>query len=151
MNPRTHIKQRLLAALLLTATVGLLAMRAAPTPQTPKVEKPPPVSTFVIPGNPSQGRDPFFPDSTRLFANKSKKADERPALAGLELKSILGTPPNVFAIINNHTFATGDAGDVITDSGQRLNISCVNINSQAGTATVEAGGASEILHLSQTP
>ena len=73
MNPRNHIKQRLLAALLLTATVGLLAMRAAPTPQTAKVEIRRRCPLLSIPGNPSEGRDPFFPASTRLFANNPKK------------------------------------------------------------------------------
>jgi len=148
MKPRTHILRYLLATLLPMVAVGQLPLRAAPTPQKAKLEIQP--SVFNVPTSASEGRDPFFPASTRVFAT-SENQTRGPALTDLTLKSILGTSPHVFAIINNHTFAMGDDGDVTTKSGQRLHIRCVDINLKAGTATVEADNASEVLHLIGAP
>lgn len=149
MKPRTHTLQCLLAALLALAAVGPLPLFAAPPPQHAKLETQ--QSVFVYPNNASEGRDPFFPDSTHVYSNNPDKQSSGPSLVDLILKSILGAPPRAFAIINNHTFAPGDEGDVITKSGQRLRIRCVDINPKAGTATVEANGMSEVLHLSGGP
>ena len=149
MKPRTHTFQCLLAALLPMAAAGPLPLFAAPPPQHAKLEIQP--SVFVIPKDPSEGRDPFFPASMRVFIGNPENQIRGPALAELTLKSILGTPPHVFAIINNHTFARGDDGDVTTKSGRRLHIHCVDINPKTGTATVESGGTGEVLHLSGGP
>jgi hypothetical protein len=141
MKLRIQIVLSLLAALPPMAAAG-----AAPS-HLAKTETQPAVSKFVMPANPSEGRDPFFPNSTRVYANNSNSTKHGAAPTGLALKSILGVPPRDFAIINNHTFAVGDEGDVITDSGDRLHIHCLEINPQAGTATVEANGTTEILRL----
>lgn len=148
MKPRIHLVQSLAAAALAWAASGPLPLRAAPPPPAAKPEAKPAVSSFVIPANASEGRDPFFPDSTRIFASNPKNQARGAAVTGLALKSILGASPRLFAIINNHTFAAGDEGDIITQSGQRLHIYCLEINPQAGTATVEADGVREVLHLS---
>jgi hypothetical protein len=147
MKSRIHILPGRLAVLLSLAVAGLLPLRAAPPAPQAKPEIQPSVSKFVIPSNPAEGRDPFFPNSTRIFAGNPKNPVHRPELTELALKSILGIPPHAFAIINNHTFAAGDEGDVTTQSGQRLHIACVDINPQAGTATVEANGTRAVLHL----
>ena len=148
MKPRIHILQFVLKALPAMAAAVPLSLGAAPPAQNAKSEIQPAVSSFVMPANPAQGRDPFFPESTmRLYASNSQSQSHAPVLTDLVLKSILGAPPRLLAIINNHTFATGDAGDVIVPSGQRIHIYCTDINLQAGTVTVEAGGASETLHL----
>jgi hypothetical protein len=148
MKPRIHLIQGLLTALLPLAAAGPLSLRAAPPAQNAKPEAPPAASTFVMPANAAEGRDPFFPDSTRVYAGNPKNLGHGPVLTGLTLKSIMGTPPHVFAIINNHTFAAGDDGDIRTESGERLHITCPDINPQAGTVTVTAGGMREVLHLS---
>jgi hypothetical protein len=149
MKPRIHLIQSLLTASLALAAGMPLSLRAAPPAQTAKPEPPPAVSTFAIPASTPEGRDPFFPDSTRVYAgNPKNQKSQAPVLTGLALKSIMGAPPHIFAIINNHTFAVGDDGDVITQSGVRLHISCTDINLQAGTVTVEGGGMREVLHLS---
>jgi hypothetical protein len=148
MKHRTHTFQCLLAALLSMAAAGPLPLSAAP-PQRAKLEAQ--QSVFAYPNNPSEGRDPFFPGSTRVYDTNPAKLSQGPSLTELVLKSILGTPPRVFAIINNHTFASGDDEDVTTKSGQRLHIRCVGINPKAGTATVEANGVSEVLRLSGQP
>ncbi len=154
MKPRIHLLQVVLTALLPLAAAGPSSLRAAPPESsakpesTAKPESPPPVSTFDIPANAAEGRDPFFPDSTRISAQTPQSQSHGPVLTGLTLKSILGAPPHVFAIINNHTFAAGDDGDVKTQSGQSVHIICTDIDPQAGTATVEAGRMREVLHLS---
>jgi len=149
MKARTHILKYLLAALLPVAVAGQLPLNAAPTPPKAKLEIQP--SVFNVPTTPSEGRDPFFPASPRVFTTNPVNQPSGPALTDLTLKSIVGNPPRVLAIINNHTFATGDEGDITTKSGQRLHIRCVDINLKAGTATVEANNASEVLHLSGAP
>jgi hypothetical protein len=143
MKPRTHIFQCLLAVLLPAAAVSPLPLFAEPPPQPTKQEIPP--SIFVIPKNASEGLDPFFTGSTRVFNANPENQNLGPSLTDLTLKSILGTPPHVFAIINNHTFAAGDNGDVITKDGRRLHIRCLDINPKAGTATIESGGTSVTL------
>ena len=147
MKPRPHTLQCLLAALLLMAAAGPLTLPAAPASPNAGPEIQQSVFDYPNPNGASKGRDPFFPDSTRLQERKSPKQSRGPSLSDLALKSILGTPPQVFAIINNHTFAPGEEGDVITKNGQRLHIRCVAINPSALTATVEANGTSATLTL----
>jgi hypothetical protein len=149
MKPRAHILKCLLAVLPLMAAAGPLPLPAAPATQNAGQEIQP--SVFDYPNNTSKGLDPFFPDTTRLHESKSPKQSRGPSLSDLALKSILGTPPQVIAIINNHTFATGDEGDVITQNGQRLHIHCVAINPKAMTATVEVNGTSVTLPYTGVP
>lgn len=149
MKPRAHILQCLLAVLLPMAAACPLPLFAAPPPQQAKLEIQP--SVFVIPNTASEGRDPFFPASTRVYGSNPENQTRGPSLTELTLKSILGTPERAFAIINNHTFAPGDDEDITTKSGQRLHVQCKEIDPKAGTATVEANGMSEVLHLSGAP
>lgn len=153
MKTRTDTIPFPLAALLLLATVGALPVSAAPTPPPPAK----PVikqSVFVYPSNASEGRDPFFPNSTRAyFFAKPTKPTPKPgaSLTDLILKSIIGTPPHYIAVINNHAFAVGDDGDIFTKTGHRLRIHCADINPQSKTVTVEANGTSIELNLSKEP
>ena len=146
MKARAHTLQYLFAALLPMAVASPLALFAAPPPQQPVV---PEIqqSVFVYPNMAAEGRDPFFPSSPRVYGSNPDNQSRGPSLTDLTLKSILGTPPRLFAIINNHTFAAGDDGDVTTKDGRRLHILCADINPKAGTATIEANGMSVVLHL----
>ena len=90
---------------------------------------PMPKSVFVMPTNPKQGRDPFFPLSTRVYdqmlaATHTNQVVELPSFT---LLGISGTPGHLLAIINNHSFAKGDAGYVLTSSGKRVHIRCVEV------------------------
>jgi hypothetical protein len=123
------------AAWLSAAIVTVLPVAAAPVakPVEPVVV---PRSVFVIPTNPKEGRDPFFPNSTRLYeavASKNPVGD----LTSLVLRGISGPPDHRLAIINNHTFGVGDEGDVIT-SHNRIHIRCVEIKDKS--VVVESGG-----------
>jgi len=131
------------------AVVG--PMSAAPTAPaaTPKLEMP--KSVFTIPEIPSQGRDPFYPDSARPYVNNNKgpaKSANAPSLSDLTVRSILPSGDRIFAIINDRTFAPGDEGPVHTKDGQRLMVRCLSINVTSGTVTVESEGVRAILRFS---
>jgi hypothetical protein len=140
----------LLTVLMALAAVDRQAASAGPAPVATNQEV---RSVFTYPSDASQGRDPFFPSSTRpyFFAKPVKPSPTAVAsLTDLTLKSIIGTAPHFVAIINNHAFGEGDEGDIFTKTG-RLHIKCVDINPLAHTATVEANGVTADLTLSKTP
>ena len=151
MNPRAHILQSLLAAVLPLAAAGPLPLFAAPPPQPAKPEIQPAISVFALPNNTSEGRDPFFPGSRRVYDTNPDIQAHAPSLTDLVVKTIIGTPPRVFAVINNHTFAPGDDGDVTLKDGRRLHIRVLDINPKAGTVTVEASGATVTLTFIRSP
>jgi len=120
------------------------------------------LSVFEIPTNVKDGRDPFFPESPRLFEAAIKAAatttvSNKVEVTDLKVPGISGTPGHLLAIINNHTFAVGDQGEVLTASG-RLRLRCIDIQHDA--VTVEVNGRihrikveidSVPLKLNQTP
>lgn len=88
-------------------------------------------SEFVMPTSPREGRDPFFPESTRPYED-SIVAKRTVEVNAFSVKGISIEHGHPMAIINNHTFAVGDEGDVLTPTG-RVHLRCIEI----GTATVE--------------
>lgn len=112
-----------------------------------------PKSIFIYPASPEQGRDPFFPNSLRPYADNPAVAHKtEPAMtASLTLKAILGEGTNIFAIVNNHTFAPGESGEVRDDKDRQTHIRLVSINPQTQSAVVEAGGRTIELHLETKP
>ena len=116
----------------------------------PKLEIP--KSVFIIPSNPNEGRDPFFPDSTRPYETSTEKGADASSLHDLTVGSIMDAGNGrVFAIINNHSFAPGDEGTVRAADGRRISIRCVAINSKTGAVTIESGGTRAILNFSSRP
>lgn len=138
MKPRAPHLQCLLAALPLLAAAGSLPLFAAPPEQPAKPELP--ESIFVMPGSPADGRDPFFPQSLRPYSrNSGSSATNAPPPAAtplLFLKSIVAG----LAVINNHSFAPGEEGDVLTPDGQRHHIRLVEIKPKTNSVVVETGG-----------
>lgn len=97
------------------------------------------LSIFVQPASPKEGRDPFFPASSRpyqLAVLPSAKAAEF-NLDLLVLQGISGLPPHRLVIINKRTFAVGDLGEVSTSQG-RIRINCLEI--KAHSVVIEANG-----------
>ena len=82
------------------------------------------VSTFTIPNSLAQGRDPFYPQSTRFISTPVVTNAVGPVV--LEFKGLSGTPDRPLAIINNRTFAVGEEQDVHTDQG-RVSVTCLAI------------------------
>ena len=136
MNRHVNFCKSAVAAWLSAALVTVLPVAAAPVaqPVTPDVVS---RSVFVIPKNRNEGRDPFFPTSTRLYESVTSKNPAAGDLTSLVLKGISGPPDHRLAIINNHTFGIGDEGDVITPHG-RIHLRCVEI--KAKSVVVESGG-----------
>jgi hypothetical protein len=108
-----------------------------------------PQSVFVIPKKQVEGRDPFFPRSTRVYGITSVSTNKTAVVspvAELSLKGISGSDENPLAIINTTTFAAGEENDVTTKAG-KMRIRCIEINKAAGTVTVQVGGERRELRL----
>lgn len=113
--------------------------------KTAAAETPIPKSVFVVPKKPEQGRDPFFPDSERMFAVKSAPS-AKPSAGGavaLVFNGISGAQDHQYAMINGHTFAEGEEAPLSTPTG-RVNVRLVELKGEI--AVVEVGGQRRELH-----
>ena len=96
----------------------------APAVTAPKtVEPPPPVeiarSTFAMPHNKTEGRDPFHPNSSYAYETTTQKPGGKSAGArDLVLKVIGGTTSRRLCTINNLTLGTGEEGEATTPNGK---------------------------------
>jgi hypothetical protein len=116
----------------------------APTNAAP-VKSEPPKSVFYDPANPQGGRDPFFPQSTRLKPIvRHAPSSAPPPVIELELKGISGTADRRLAIINNRTFGSGEEGEVASNAG-RVRIVCADIKTDS--VRVLVNGQERELHL----
>lgn len=118
------------------------APAAAPAKVAPPVV--PPHSTFIQPTNPREGRDPFFPESSGVYDRNvatTHPSAENPTTLAVKGYSVVNGRPIV--IINNHSFMTGDEGDVLSGSS-RAHIRCLEI--RPGTVVVEVNGARHEIH-----
>jgi hypothetical protein len=93
-------------------------------------------SIFVLPVNAADGRDPFFPESTRAMEAEAANT-HTVEITALKVPGISGTPGHYLAIINTHTFSVGEEGDIKTASGL-VHIRCLDI--QPSGITVEING-----------
>ena len=102
------------------------AQSGTPQPAAAKTEEKDilPKSLFVMPRNPNEGKDPFFPLSIRVYNIPppvvAPATNTTPVLVSYELKvnGVSGTAENRLAIINNKTFAVGDEAEVPTAAGR---------------------------------
>lgn len=119
-----------------------LAAAAAPAHTVPMntATNAPVESVFIMPSNPSEGRDPFFPNSTRPYESAMSKRHVE--LTTLEIKGYSEIAGRRFVIINNHTFGEGDEGDVMTPQG-RVHVHCLTIT--PNSVLVESGGTRHLL------
>ena len=100
-------------------------------------------SVFILPSSPSDGHDPFFPESMRPYEEIMSK---RPVeLTSLEIKGFSQVGSQRYVIINNHTFGPGDEGDVITPEG-RIHIRCLQVG--IDSVLVESGGTQHMVKFS---
>ena len=119
------------------------AGQVSATPEAPK-------SVFVNPATPEDGRDPFFPRSTRHrpaaapVVKEVAKAAPPVVEVQLELKGISGTAERRLAIINNNTFETGEQAEVVTNVG-RIRIICKEIKTDS--VEVVVNGQPRVLSL----
>jgi len=111
-----------------------LAVIAAPVIQAGKTETI--RSVFILPSNPKEGRDPFFPDSDRPYEIAAAANPQAGKTISLVVKVFSGPLNHRLAIINNHTFGVGDEGSVITPSG-RIRLRCIEI--KTNSVVIETG------------
>lgn len=91
----------------------------------PPVAAAPVLSVFILPASSREGRDPFYPESTRTFETKVVTSNVF-ELSSLKYMGFSVMAGHLFAIINNRTFTTGDENDVVTTSG-RIHVRCLEI------------------------
>jgi len=107
-----------------------------------------PKSVFIIPTNSAEGKDPFFPLSTRLNPPPPDKTTNVPPVVvqpvQLDLKGISGALNHRLAIINNQTFGVGEEGEVTANSA-RVRIVCKEIKDDSVVVLVK--GQKRTLHL----
>jgi len=103
-------------------------------------------SVFVLPNNPNEGRDPFFPNSMRPYQGRPQPGGADVQLSDIKLDGISRAGDHVFVIINNVTFGVGDEADVKIANGKKIHVVCKQIEGES--AVVEAGGQILTLTLS---
>ena len=99
-------------------------------------------SVFVMPASPREGRDPFFPESTRPF-EATVSASHAVEMTALTVKGFTIMNGHPMVIINNHSFMVGDEGDVLATGG-RVHLKCLEIRSDV--AIVEVNGLRHEIH-----
>ncbi|HEV2330162.1 MAG TPA: hypothetical protein VGY56_15375 [Verrucomicrobiae bacterium] len=106
-------------------------------------------SVFILPSNPNEGRDPFFPNSMRPYEDAAPRQQQRSVdLTTLQIKGYSEIAGHRYVIINNHTFGEGDEGEVLTPGG-RVHIRCLAVSAES--VMVEANGARQLLKFSDQP
>ena len=127
----------LLASLLsLVTPIQAAPSRAkAPAKSTDATTVEIPQSVFVMPGNPSEGRDPFFPKSNHPYSH-SQTTNPTPAAVELILNGLSGTAEHKLAMINGRTFAEGEKAEV-TVANRRVAIQCIQINDDSVIVEIE--------------
>jgi hypothetical protein len=129
--------RKLTAVLLPAAILWASPLVAAPANQAQSAKTNSLRSDFILPANPGEGRDPFFPKSNRPYETAMATTNNAVEATALVVKGISGSSDRRLVIINNHTFATGEIGDVITGQG-RIRVHCVEIKPRS--VVVEVNG-----------
>jgi len=153
MKPLKPFKSRpwlrtLTAGLPLAAVLWASPLVAAPATPSHPARTNSLRSVFVLPANPGEGRDPFFPKSNRPYESSPTVTNNVVEVTALVVKGVSGSSEHRLVIINNHTFAAGDIADVITDQG-RIRVHCVEIKPRS--VVVEIGGHYHELPISDNP
>src|SRR5579862_4613042 len=143
---RKNFRLNAMAAVFSAGCATVLAAGAEPATQPDKVE--PPHSVFTIPADSKEGRDPFFLDSDRPYAAVAAANPRVADVTSLVLKGFSGSLNQRLVIINNHTFAAGDEGDVITSVG-RIHLTCIEI--KTNSVVIEVGGQRHELFYTNQP
>jgi hypothetical protein len=98
-----------------------------------------PRSTFTQPNSPHEGRDPFYPESTRIFENIAAATPHlEVSYTSLTVRGVTVVNGRTVVILNNHSFMAGDEGDVISGTSH-VHVHCLEI--RPGTVVVEVNGA----------
>jgi len=131
--------------------LSLLSGQAAPAAASPTTStNSTPKSVFAVPTSKTEGCDPFFPNSTRLWGGPAvpqSNAAKPTRAAGLDcliLRGLSGPENNRLAIVNGRTLARGEDAEINTDCG-RILVHCVDITTNS--AVIEVSGERRELKL----
>jgi hypothetical protein len=113
-----------------------------------------PRSEFKMPAAPADGKDPFFPRSTRIYGEvkvtPSVTPTPKPApVLEFVLGGVSGSVDKPLATINNVNFGVGDNLEVVSGK-ERVRVVCLEINVLAGTAVIEVNGVRRSLRLAHS-
>ena len=103
-----------------------------------------PQSVFNIPSQPSEGRNPFFPQSTVRVVPPIVNP-QHPVDTTLFILNGITSPPKRMAMINGRTFEPGEEGEVRLSGGGKMLIKCEEI--KAESAVISVAGQRRELHL----
>ena len=125
------------------------AQTNAPTaqPSTNEVLAAIPQSFFV--SVPTQGKDPFFPNSIRRGGGPPPPpppTNHLTSLPVLKLQGITGPANRRLALINNRVFGVGESGSV-NAGGKKVTIKCEKIGPRSASIVESPSGQKEELHL----
>jgi hypothetical protein len=136
MKRCVNFSKKAVCAGLLAGLATVLSAAAAPVaqPSAPDVVT---RSVFVVPKEPKDGCDPFFPNSTRPYEIVSAARPHSADMSSLVLRGISGPPNHRLAIINSHTFGAGDEANLATPQGP-IHIRCIEV--KENSVVIESGG-----------
>ena len=90
-----------------------------------------PLSVFVVPATPKDGKDPFFPASTRPYVNLQPIVKgQKPQVIEVPLILTGITPSLKLGMVNGKTFSEGEEGDVVVN-GVRKKIRCLKVKEES--------------------
>jgi len=139
----------LTAGLPLATVLWASPLMAAPTSPSQPAKTNTVRSVFTLPANPGEGRDPFFPKSNRPYESAPSVTNSNVVeVTSLVVRGVSGSTDHRLVIINNHTFAGGDEGDVTTPTG-RIHLRCIQV--KTNSVIVEVGGQIRELFYSNNP
>jgi hypothetical protein len=94
-----------------------------------------PLSVFVAPATPKEGRNPFFPQSIATQPVVKASPGAQIDMSGFVLNGIT-SPPRRTAMINGRTFEPGEEGDVKLPNGAKVLIKCEEIGADSTVIVV---------------
>jgi hypothetical protein len=120
------------------------------SPGIAAVESPGAKSVFLMPTAPREGKDPFFPRSTRPYTTKVISTNNTPApiIADFRLDGFSGPPEHRLAMINYKTFEVGEEAEVNTNAG-RMRVRCLEIGTDS--VVIQVGGERRVLRMRGGP
>ena len=117
---------------------GLCVMAGPVPPATVTVTNP--ASVFILPAGLQTWSGSVFPIVNPAVSDGAAVPNVKSPELNLDMlvmQGISGLPPHQLVIINKHTFAVGDEGEVSTSQG-RIHVHCLEIN--AHSAVIEVNG-----------
>ncbi len=133
-----------LSVLALATMSGLAQGTTAQSGNAKAPPPPPPRSVFTQPTNSHEGRDPFWPDSNRIFDSTVSVTQHavEPTTLKIDGYSIVNGRPII--ILNKVSFLAGDEADLPSAAGGHTHVRCVEIH--ADYVVVEVNGLRREIH-----